>query len=251
MTIPFQKNFLINTSLGMTFVIALIFNSISLNAQSDSTSRTYKMGFFDLNIGADIRQASKWDLSNNNLYNNFSSGITARMQSSFIANHLIDFTNKKLIFGDVLAGEFSGGVLVHDKGSMSFNPGYRFEFGFGCIRKINTRNDIGLTLTLLKFARDNVSPNFAGSNILIRYRYSRIMLETGIEARRSRIVGWTDLFDKNAFPVQYLFMMRYILPKNKNMGVRVEYLTNNKNINDEDLNMHKVLSLKVFYGIYF
>ncbi|HXA01413.1 MAG TPA: hypothetical protein VNW99_05455 [Cytophagaceae bacterium] len=250
MTALFQKNSIIKPFLGIIFLIVLISHTISLNAQVDSTFKSYKMGFFDLNMGADVRLASKWDL-NNNLYNNFSSGITARMQSSFIANHLIDFTNRKLIFGDVLAGEFSGGVLVHDKALVSFYPGYRFEFGFGCIRKINVRNDLGLTLTILKFARDNVSPNFAGSNFLIRYRYSRIMIEGGIEARRSRILGWTDLFNKNAFPVQYLFILRYLLPNNKNMGMRIEYLTNNTNVYDDDLNMHKVLSLKIFYGIYF
>jgi hypothetical protein len=251
MEIHLQKNFMIGTSLRIFFLMLMIFRSISLSAQTD-TSQSYKMGFFDLNIGADVRQASKWDLEKNNeLFNNSGAGVTARMQSSFIANHLIDFTKRKLIFGDVLAGELSGGVLIHDKRTVSFNPGYRFEFGFGLIKKINARNDLGLTLTMLKFGRDNVSPNFSGSNFLIRYRFSRIMAEAGIEARRSRIIGWTDLFNKKAFPVQYLLVLRYLLPGNKNMGMRIEYLTNNINIYDEDLNMHKVFSLKIFYGIYF
>ena len=250
MKIHFQNNLSIIPSLRIILLLISFFYTISLNAQSDSTFNIYKMGFSDLNIGADVRQAYKWD-SNNELYDNFSSGITARMQSSFIANHLIDFTNKKFAFGDVLAGEFSAGILVRDKASASFNPGYRFEFGFGCIGKINPRNDIGLTLTMLKFARDNVSPNFAGSNFLLRYRYSRIMIEAGIEARRSRIIGWTDLFNKSAFPVQYVFILRYLLPKNRNVGMRVEYLKNNTNVHDDDLNMQKVISLKIFYGIYF
>jgi hypothetical protein len=246
-----RENSFVKTSFRIILLIAPLFFNTPLNAQVDSISKSYKMGFFEFNIGADLRQASKWNLDNNVLYNNFSAGITARMQSSFIANHLIDFTNRKFIFGDVLAGEFSGGLLVNDKRSVSFNPGYRFEFGFGCIRKLNIRNNIGLTLTLLKFGRDNVSPNFAGSNFLLRYRYSKVMMEAGIEARRSRIAGWTDLFNKNAFPVQYLVVLRYLLPDNKNLGIRMEYLFNNINIYDDDLNMHRVISLKIFYGIYF
>jgi hypothetical protein len=248
MTIHFWKSFLTNNFLRIIFLTIFFFLSVALSAQNDSIFG--RMGFSDLNIGIDLRQASKWDLNKNNLYNNFGVGITARMQSSFIVNHLMDFSKRKFIFGDVLAGEFSGGILIQDK-SVSFNPGYRFEFGFGCIRRINSRQDLGLTLTMLKFGRDNVSPNFAGSNFLLRYRHARIMLEGGIEARRSRIIGWTDLFNKNAFPVQYLFMLRYLLPGNKNMGIRMEYLNNKTITYDEDLNMHKVFSLKIFYGIYF
>jgi hypothetical protein len=213
------------------------------------------MGFFDLNIGPDLRYFRGAIVRDSSHFNNRAYLITARMQHSFLGNYILDNAGKRFRFGDILAGEISP-EMVSDKPSQSFTPwiAYRFEFGFGAILAINKNNDVGITLTILKFARDRVSPNISGSNILIRYRFRRIMAEGGIESRRDRIFGYLLYFNKdNLLPVQYTFTSRFLIDNKKHIGIRFEYMSDRagKNYINETMTLRNLWSLKIFYGIYF
>jgi hypothetical protein len=220
----------------------------------------FSMGFFDLNLGADLRNFKGAHVENPTAsFINKAYFLTARMQSSFLHNYIFSNRLKRIRFGDVLAAELSPGIIL-EKPDKNFIPGiaYRFEFGFGTIISINNKNDVGLTLTLLKFARDKVSPNISGSNILLRYRYGRLMAEGGIETRRDRIFGWLNYFNiNNHLPVQYTFTTRCLLGSGKNIGFRFEYMLAKSgsetvpNYMYENVIFKELWSLKLFYGIYF
>jgi hypothetical protein len=240
-------------------IISLIFSGFSTYASTldtDSSRKESKIGFFDLNVGPDVRYfRGGYQTDSSNRFTNHAYLITARMQHSFLGNYILDKAFKKFRFGDILAGELSPGFIV-DKPGHSTTPwiAYRFELGFGAIWSINTKNEIGLTLTLLKFARDRVAPNISGSNIMLRYRYGRIVVEGGIEARRDRIFGWLLFFNKgNELPVQYTFTSRYLIDKKRNLGVRCEFMSGEfgRNYINDQFILKNLWSLKLFYGIYF
>jgi hypothetical protein len=232
------------------------FASVSEKGDSLKTSDLRRMGFFDLNAGPDIRYFKGTYATNPSVhFVNSAYVISARMQNSFLGNYIFDNRFKKFRLGDVLAAEFSPG-MVYDKPAKSFTPliAYRFEFGFGSILSLNSKNDIGLTFTLLKFARDRVSPNISASNILVRYRLGRFLAEAGIEARRDRIFGWLNFFKRNnQLPVQYTFTGRYLISNKKNIGFRLEHMcgTIGRNYINDKISLKALWSLKLFYGIYF
>jgi hypothetical protein len=221
--------------------------------KGDSISPLVKpMGLFDLMAGADFRSAGR---ANENLpfsiQTNYATGFSAHLQSSILWSYRsLQNKNKRFVWGDILAGEVFAGklstTLPHESGSVW--TAYQFEFGFGGRLTINEQSELGLNLILLKFSRDNVSGNISGSGILGRYRYKRIMLEAGTEARQERAFGVViDVRDK--IPLQGLWSVRYLMPSGKNLGIRAETLSGI--YHQDGYQYSKVWSVKIFYGIYF
>jgi hypothetical protein len=219
-----------------------------------------RLGFGDFHIGPDIRHAKgSFPISKAGQSGKISStaaGITGRLQSSFIRNYLLAHKNSRFSAGDVLAAEMSLGGLSAN--SPTEDSGiwlaYRFEFGFGAVYKISKNQEIGITLTLLRFSRDRVSQNISGSSLSVRYRYSSIVAEAGLESRRERIAGWLfPLMGSTTVPLQYQFTMRYLLSRLRNTGIRTEWLSgiNHGLFTPENTHFTSVWSVHVFYGIYF
>ncbi len=206
------------------------------------------MTFYDLNFGADMHSAN---YSNNSspdiIKKNYAAGISGRMQSSFAANFN---RNKKFMVVDLLSAEVATGAInsSFSTSASSLWLSYRFEFGLGMIYRINKKNDVGLNFILLRFAHDNISQNISGSNVMLRYRYSKMMLEGGVETRRERIIGWYFNIQDNV-PVQMSFGARYLLNEKNNIGVRCEFLSPKITTGTENFNT--ILSARIFYGIYF
>jgi hypothetical protein len=211
-----------------------------------------RMGFFDINVGFNYSHARGEAISSSSSFNNNGQGLSVRMQSSFIGNYLAD-PNKRIRVGDLLAGELAVGRVYQGAASSSdVWLAYNFEFGFAAIATLSNKSDIGLTLNLLKFVRDRISPNVSGSNILLRFRYNKIMAEGGIESRRDRMFGWlTTITTNSQFPLQYTFTGRYLLDKNKNLGARFEIASTTKDYILGQLNYRDWWTLRLFYGLYF
>lgn len=239
-------------------------DSIPLSIRQDRHVR--QIGFFDLNIGPDIRHAQgTYDYPHGILgkpvsqkkYASDAMGITGRMQSSFLGNHLLKQENKRFRAGDVLAAEASLGFLSTN--NPSEKPGlwiaYRFEFGATAMYRINDKNELGITFTLLRFSRDRVSPNISGSAVLLKYRHNNWIVEGGLEVRRDRIVSWIfPLTGNSDIPLQYAFGTRHLFGSTKNAGLRFELLTGKSNLliaDNGSLRVDKIWSLRFFYGIYF
>ena len=126
---------------------------------------------------------------------------------------------------------------------------YRFDFGVMGVMRINDKNELGLTITALQFARDRISPNISGSNILIRYRFCRFVAQAGLEERRQRVL---PIAPTGQIPLQYIGEIRYLFALGKNIGVRLEILSNKKNSYFMDgVLYNQIISVRVFYGIYF
>jgi hypothetical protein len=221
--------------------------------KGDSLSYLFKpMGLFDLMAGTDFRTAGR---ANENLpssiQTNYAAGFSARMQSSVLWSYRsTQKKRKRFTWGDILAGEVFAGklstTLQHESGNVW--TAYQFEFGFGGRLTINEQSELGLNLILLKFSRDNVSGNISGSGILGRYRYKRIMLDAGAEARQERAFGVViDVRDK--IPLQGLWSVRYLMPSGRNLGIKAETLSGI--YHQDGYQYSKMWSVKIFYGIYF
>ena len=244
-----------------TFFIALltifIGTSTLVNGQALPDS-SIQMTFSELNVGLDFR-ASRGNYIHvskgfNQSYLTNSYGLSARMQSSFIANYLTP-NQKRFQIGDVLAGEVATMVLHSNNPDLHSPIGvaYRFEFGLGTIFRINKNQDIGLNLIILKFARDRVSPNISGSFIQLRYRYKRLLVEGGIEARRDRIFGWLQALQPNFYmPIQSHIKLSLLCNRSHILGLRAEWFGNEQNLYLQN-NMNTKLSItaRLYYGIYF
>jgi hypothetical protein len=232
------------------FIISfLLLTPLFSQALSNRDSSKYKMGFYDFNFGIDARRADDYNISEPyNTKTNRALGFSEKLQSSFadrFSRH-----KKKFLIGDILSAEMGAGVISshYSKENSNLWTNYRFEFGLGTIYRINKNNDIGLNLMPLIFAHDDISQNFSGSDIIVRYRYKRYLFETGTEARRERILGWITYLQKDQ-PLQYIFSARYLIDGNKNTGIICEWLPGN--LNAETDFFSNIWSIRLFYGIYF
>ena len=214
----------------------------------ESSDQKTKMGFYEMNFGMDGRYAQYSNASSLiETKTNAAFGISGRMQSSFAG-----YFNRhnKFLIGDLLSAELAAGGLssYYSNAISNIWLSYRFEFGLGMIYRINKKNDVGLNLMLLRFASDKVSQNMSGSSVVIRYRYSKVMIEGGVETRRDRIVGWINDIQSN-IPLQGTLSCKYLLNEKKNAGIRCEFLPAKITVNNESFN--NILSIRLFYGIYF
>ena len=217
-----------------------------------------RMTFSELNLGLDFR-ASQGNYIHinrglNQSYFTNSYGLSARMQSSFVANYLAP-NQKRFQIGDLLAGEVATMVL-HSNNPDLLSPigvAYRFEFGLGTIFRISKNQDIGLNLIILKFARDRVSPNISGSFIQLRFRYKRLLVEGGIEARRDRIFGWLQALQPNFYmPMQSHINLTFLCNRNHLLGLRIEWFGNEQSqYMQNNINPKISITARLYYGIYF
>ena len=218
----------------------------------------FRMTFSELNLGLDFR-ASEGNYihipkSLNQSYFTNSYGLSARMQSSFVANYLAP-NQKRFQIGDLLAGEVAT-MGLHSNNPDLLSPigvAYRFEFGLGTIFRINKHQDIGLNLIILKFARDRVSPNISGSFMQLRYRYKRLVVEGGIEARRDRIFGWLQALQPNFYmPIQSHIKLSLLCKRNHSLALRTEWFGNDQNLYlQNNMNTKRSITARLYYGIYF
>jgi len=230
-------------------------------AQNDSLLKKKDephLGFFDLNVGFDLKNASGAKPAEYVTgYARDGWGLSVRMQNSFVANYIYNPAKKyKIKVGEIMSAELGSGY-VSGAGYNYYNYSllleYRFEFGVMAIMRLNDKNELGLTITAIQFARDRISPNISGSNILIRYRFSRLVAQAGLEGRRDRMFGWINSFKPNYYmPMQYIGELRYLISSSKNIGVRAEILSDkNSAYTADDVRFQNIISIRVFYGIYF
>lgn len=214
---------------------------------ANMSTNKIKLGFYEINVGVDGRYAQYSNINKEGLKLNYAAGFSGRMQSSFAANFN---QHKKFMIADLLSAEVATGVInsSFSTATSSLWLSYRFEFGLGMIYRINKNNDVGLNFMLLRFAHDNISQNISGSSVMIRYRYSKIIFEAGVETRRDRIVGWLSDIQSNK-PLQETFTCKYLLNERKNVGIRCEYFPSTFLVDNE--NFKNILSARFFYGIYF
>lgn len=226
---------------------------------SRSFSQTTQLKLSELNIGADYRtstyKALKIDTKTygDKIYHQNWGGVSARLQSSFLAEYLFKERQKKLKIGDIIAGEIGLGMLQSDSTGTSVLFNYRFDFGFGFVQSINENHDFGATFLILKFTNDGTIPNGSGSNATLRYRFKKIILEPSLEVHRQRIIGWLQGLDtKNNLTLQASFIARYQLSNNQQIGIRYEQMPITK-IKYEDYNQQSQsrYALRLFYGITF
>jgi len=223
----------------------------SLNRKQNSDPH---LGFFDLNVGLDLKNGQGF--SPESPYYRWGWGVSARMQNSFVANYIYNPAKKyRIKIGDFMAAELGTGFVTgQGYGQESaLLLAYRFDFGAMGVIRINDKNELGLTITALQFARDRISPNISGSNILVRYRYCRFVLQGGLEGRRDRVFGWINsLSPSYDIPMQYIAEVRYLFAPGKNIGARVEVLSDKNSIYISDgVLYNQIISVRVFYGIYF
>jgi hypothetical protein len=235
---------------GILFIIFLILlKPLFSQAQSMRDSSKYRMSFYDFNFGINAASTGYSNSSEpNNAQTNKALGFSEKLQSSFVARFMN--TKKKLLLGDILSAGIGTGFLSshYSKGNSNLWLNYHFEFGIGTIFRIDENNDLGLNLMLLMFGRDDISQNLSGSDIVIRYRYKKCLLETGTEARRERIFGWITSLQKD-IPLQYVFGARYLIDGRKNAGITCEWLPGKINQGTDYFN--NIWSMRLFYGIYF
>jgi hypothetical protein len=231
-------------------------------AQNDSIiiKKYPRMGFSDLNIGeyssiySGSQNSAFSDTAKTSYTNINTAGISLRFQAS-----VLDFywkrEHKKFEFADILSSEFMAGVEYTTTPTKKVSPwyGYRFEAGIGSKYKINRNNELGLNIILLKVGTDNQSTYFIGSNIMLRYRYKRLLAEMAMETRKDRFLGFFWAFQSWYYnPLQFSCQVRYLLDHKRNIGVRVEYYSSQltRHINEVPL-LENEWTLRIFYGIYF
>lgn len=240
----------------LLLLVILLPYSLCAQIKNDSTQKNNPhLGFFDLNVGTDVKDGH--GLSPENTYYRWGWGVSARMQNSFVANYIYNPAKKyRIRIGDFMAAELGTG-LATGQGYGSYHTAllleYSFEFGIMGIMRLNDNNELGVTITALQFARDHITPNISGSNLLLRYRFRRLVAQAGIEGRRDRVVGWLTTFSAdNNIPTQYIGELRYLLSSTKNIGIRTELLANkNSRYIADGILLQTALSIRIFYGIYF
>lgn len=245
-----------NTSFLFLIIQLLIGQALPATSMQMEDSLS-KMTLSHVTIGLDYRHSNGNYIINlnsiNKPYYSNSYGIVARMQSSFIANYLTK--QRRFIIGDVLAGEVGSIFMETSNPDIKNNLGftYRFEFGLGTIFRINKKQDVGLNLIILKFARDRVSPNISGSFVALRYRYRSVLLNVGIEARRDRIFGWIQALQPNFYmPMQYNFEISWLCRMQRLIGLRLEVMSDEQNnYLQNNMNTHQSITARIFYGINF
>lgn len=217
-----------------------------------------KLTFGTLNMGFDFRNSNGRYINNNqppnSSYDTYLYGFSAQLQSSFVAQYLAP-RQGKLQIGDILNGEVGAGYFSTDNRDITIPLAtyYRFDFGLGTILKLNKNNEIGVNLILLKFARDRVSPNISGSLLQLRYRYKRLVIEAGIEARRDRIFGWLQAVQPYfPIPIQYHAHLSLLQANNRTSGIKLECLSDKNNAYlQNNMNPMFYFTLRVYHGIYF
>jgi hypothetical protein len=213
----------------------------------------------ELNIGLDFRTGTYKSLIINTrifapkIYRQNWGGVSARLQSSFVAEYLMKNKQKKLKYGDIIAGEIGLGLLNSDSTGNEARFAYRFDFGFGFVQTLHTNHEFGANFLILKFTNDGTIPNGSGSNATLRYRFKNIIMEPSLEVHRQRIIGWLQGLDtKNNLTLQASFTARINLNDNHQIGVRYEQMPITK-IKYEDYNQQSQqrYALRLFYGIIF
>lgn len=239
----------------LSIYLLLLYQSALAQQHIDSIP---KLTFGTLNFGFDFKNSNgryiNFNQPPNSSYDTYLYGFSAQLQSSFVAQYLAPRQGRFQV-GDLLNGEVGAGFFSTDNRdiAMPLATYYRFDFGLGTIFRVNKNNDLGLNLILLKFARDRVSPNISGSLLQLRYRYKRLVLEAGIEARRDRIFGWLQALQPNIkIPMQYHAHISFLQANSRISGIRLEYLSDKNNeYLQNNMNPMFYFTLKVYHGLYF
>lgn len=231
----------------------LVFISINVFSQESNLKLS------ELNIGLDSRTStykilipSTLTYSNQNFHQHWN-GISARIQSSFLAEYILKSNQKKLKWGDIIAGEIGLGWLNSDSTGNSARFTYRFDFGFGFTHLLNIQNEWGINFLILKFTNDGTIPNGSGSSITLRYRYKNIIIEPNLDAHRQRIIGWmVGLNPKLGIALQSGIAIKYNLKNNHQLGLRFESMpfTGIKYI-DYNQESQTRYAMRLHYGIIF
>lgn len=219
-----------------------------------------KLKFSELNIGLDYRTATykilvdkihqKYSEKN---YNESWTGITSKLQSSFVAEYMMKNTQKSFKYGDLIGGEIGLGYINSDSTGNSIRFNYRFDFGFGFTKTLNQNHEFGMNFYILKFINEGIVPNGSGSSIVLRYRFNKLILESCLDSHRQRIVGWiTGLDPKNNVTLQAGCSIKYNLENDQQIGIRYEQMpvSEVKHI-DKNQESQSRFAFRIFYGIIF
>lgn len=252
---------------GWRLCILTIFFANFAFGQTPTTQNRLNLSFFEANIGLDTRYGyvNNTVRANNDsifktpkrfLAENRAFGVSGMIKSSLLANFILNQEGKKWRFGDVLWAGLSAGVLQNIN-DLTNNPlknnlwfAYNFGLGFAVTRVISPKKELGINLTILKFIVDDVSENFSGSGIALRYRYTNFVGEIGTEARREVFGGW--LLPTTIQPRQFYLKGNILLKAQKTIGFQAEIAQNTyKDIIFNNDFKSNIWSVQLFYGIYF
>ena len=208
-----------------------------------------KLNFSNLNIGIDTRYTSNQDSIMYPRYQNKAFGISARYQTSVVANYVNKEKNKRFQIVDIVGGELTGGLFSseNDKKKQPFWFGFRFDLGLGMLYNINRNQQIGINWILMRFANDFLSDYVAGSELQVRYRYKRACLEAGTISRHVRVGGFSETYLKEKGEGNMTSMgLSYLIDVRRDLGLRIEAF-NLKALGTND----KIVNIRLFYGRYF
>lgn len=230
-------------SFAVTLLVLVATTSFS---QDSLRISKYRLRVGDLNLGLDTRYLNTLDSTGNKFNSTYTEGLSFRYQSSIVFNYAKSQSEKRFRVGDLLSGEVSAGFMQSNDPSQKIPLwfAYRFEVGMVMMYKISQHSDVGLNLVFLRFSRDFVTQNISGSALELRWRIQRVVLETGLENRGLRIVGYVT----NANDEKNMFHLggRYLLSADKNIGFRFEWLNRARSLNGDG-----ICHLRVFWGKYF
>lgn len=226
----------------------------------DVLSQESKLKFTELNIGIDSRNGyykilipSTQNYSTKNYYQ-YSTGLGAKLQSSFLGDYILKDKQKKFKYGDVFSGEIGLGFFNSDSTGSNLRFNYRFDLGVGITQILNNNNEFGITYCYLRFTNDGIVPNGSGSSITLRYRYKNLIIEPTLESHRDRAIGWvTGLIDKNNnVTLKAGITLKYFIKENTQIGIRYEQMPiNGKKYIAKNQESQSFNSFRIFYGITF
>jgi hypothetical protein len=244
----------------LIFIFKILICGIFFCGYTCSFAQESSLKLSELNVGLDLREGtykSKIAGTTNNFYHkNYEvhwRGVSARLQSSFVAEYAMKNLQKKFKYGDIIAAEIGFGLFNSDSTGNEARFNYRFDFGFGCVSILNPNHEIGATFLILKFTNDGTIPNGSGSSVTLRYRYKNLIIEPCLDAHRQRIIGWLQgLEKKNNLTLQASIIARVNFKDNHQFGLRYETLPIN-GIKYEDYNMETQSrsAIRIFYGLIF
>ena len=214
-----------------------------------AVAQSPKLTFSDLNVGIDARFTSNRDTLADPRYYNQAFGVSAKYQTSLVANYINKGKDKRFQIVDIVGCELTGGFFKSDSPFKKepFWFAFRFDLGMGFMYRINENQQLGLNWYMMRFANDFISDYLSGSELQLRYRYRKISLELGTINRNVRVGGVFENYIKDTKDENmYSLGIRYLINEKRNVGLRME----NFNWQAEGAK-DQIMNIRLYYGLYY